>query len=129
MAKSPTSTIVQLPVPGVANPYGGAPAFVFLAGIDFYDKVRLSQEIELKLDDGTVRKATVQSKTVAPLIDLIVANGSQAVQAIGRSYSASSLVQLLTDQVPEDVLDVTKLYTAVQVIVAPETLIPPTTTA
>lgn len=125
-AKTPTT--LQIPVPGVSNPYSGSPLFVFTAGIENYEKVRLNQQIELVLDDGTVRKATVQGKNVAPLIDLIVANGSQSIQAVGRIYSASSLVQVLTDQIAEEVLDVTKLYTAVQVSLLPETL-PSTPTA
>lgn len=123
--KTPAGPL-QIPVPGVANPYTGSPLFVFTPGIENYEKVRLNQEIELKLDSGVVRKGTVQGKNVAPLIDLIVANGSQSMQAAGRVYSASSLVQVLTDQVPEDVLDVTKLYTAIQVVVQPEAPTPAT---
>lgn len=121
MAKT-VPTVVQLPIPGVTNNYiyTGNPVFIFVAGTDMYGKLRLNQEVELVLDDGSKRKAIVQSRTVAPLIDLIVSNGSQSVQAAGRVYSASSLVQVLTEQVPEDVLDVTLLYTAVQIVVQAE---------
>lgn len=112
MAKT-TPAVPVVPVPGknVAPPLG-SPFTVYAEGIDIYGKTRINGDIDLALDDGTTRRATVQGLQVAPLIDLIGNFGQQNVYTYGGIYSPLTLVQALTDASPADVLDVTKLYTA-----------------
>lgn len=113
MAK--TTTIPAIKVPGLPALPQGNQITVFARGADPYEATRLNGSVDLVLDDGTKVTATVVNKKVGPLIDLIGQDGPNNVYTFGRIYSAVSLIQALTDAAPEDVLDVTKLYTAVTV--------------
>jgi len=121
----PTNTLTA---PSTLNalPFGSDVVF-FEAGVGAYERLRTNGEVEIKMPDGTSRKGTVRAMTVAPLIDLIVGQGSRhaSVLGTGQIYSANSLVQSLTAEAGVDVLDVTKLHTAVTVMVQPETTMTP----
>lgn len=122
MAKSQASTTpFQVKLAGLTGIPVGTPFAVYERGSDtVFDRVRIGGTIELALDDGTTKTANVQALQAAPLIDLIAGSGSQAAHMVGRVYSPLALVQHLTDNAPEDVLDVTKLYTAIVVLVPHE---------
>lgn len=101
---------------GVKNlPFGNDVTF-FEKGVAAYDNLRLNGEVEIKMPDDTVRKAIVRGLQVAPLIDLITSVGARHVSAYGQIYSANGLVQSMTTEAGGEVLDVTKLYTAVTVM-------------
>ncbi len=110
-----TKSTPTLAVPGLKALPQAAAFVVYEKGTDAYDRLRVNGDVELQLDDESTTAATVVGVQVGPLIDLLVGTGPQAAQAIGRLYSPLGLVQALTDLGGGDVLDVTKLYTAVSV--------------
>ncbi len=112
------NTKPELAVPDSVQqlPYGAEVMF-FEKGIEAYEAYGLNTQIEIKLPNGMVQKATVRSTQVAPLIELIVSNGHRYVSNYGQAYTAGHLVKSLTKDTGVDVLDVTKLYTGVLVFV------------
>lgn len=111
-------TTPQLTLPGLASvPQGGTFA-VYQRGAETYENTRLGQQIELVGDDGQVRTGTVQEVRIGSLIDLIQQTLHQNIYTYGRPANATTLVQTLTEASPDEVLDVTKLYTSLLVAVA-----------
>jgi hypothetical protein len=115
MAKS--TAVPSLKIIGVATLPQAYPFVVHSEGTDDYAALRINGKVNLELDDGSKVEASVQGLQVGALIDLLGSTGPQSIVTYGRVYSALSLVQALTDASPDDVLDVTKLYTAVTVTV------------
>lgn len=117
VAKSTTPTLTA-PASTTGLPSGADIAF-FEKGIDAYERLRLNGDVEIKMPDGSVQKGTVRSVQVGPLIDLLQSYGHQhvSVYGTGRMYTANSLIQALTAEAGVDVLDVTKLYTAIMVLI------------
>lgn len=127
MTKAKTKPSLPVPGAGLKFPASGMPFVVYAQGVGLFEQLRANSTVALALDDGTSRDATVQSVQVGALIDLVASQGPQSVYTAGRVYSALSLVQALTDASPDDVIDVTKLYTAVMVVLpvdAPAPLAP-----
>jgi len=113
--------LTQLSVPSVAYLQGGMPMSTFTKGADLFEKVRVGEHVEVVLDDGTKRPARVQMVQVDALINLVTGYGAQAAMNQGRPYSALAVVQGLTDAAAgSGPLDVTKIYTMVQVQLEPE---------
>lgn len=115
-AKTPS-----LKVPGLTALPTNNPFLVYQKGSAFFEDNRVGAEIDLVLDDGSKKKGTIKNMQVDPLINMINGNGvTQYGAMVGQVHSPLVLVQLLTDQAGVEVLDVTKLYTAVTVQVAYE---------
>ena len=112
-AKSSTPSFT-IPGSGVSLP-PGAEVAVFDKGITLFEGLKLNGEIELKLADGTTKKGVVKGLKVDTLVDLLQFFGPQSVYSYGRVYTAVGLIQALTEAAGVEVLDVTKLYTAVVV--------------
>lgn len=111
----------SLKVPGLTALPTNTPFLVYEKGSAFFEANRVGAEIDLVLDDGSKKKGTIKNMQVDPLINMINGNGvTQYGAMVGQVYSPLVLVQLLTDQAGVEVLDVTKLYTAVTVQVAYE---------
>lgn len=116
MAKTaPTPVTITIPGRGVSLPPGGQVSLL-QKGTAIYEAARINGDVTIKTDTATVT-ASVQAFQVGALIDLLPNYGPQSVHTYGRPYSALGLIQALTDASDDDVLDVTKLYTAVVVTV------------
>lgn len=114
MSKTAVKPSVTIAGQNLNLPYG-AQVSVFQKGTDLYETARINGPVELEVEGGSKVDATVQSKQVGALIDLIGQFGPQSVYTYARPYSALGLLQALTDASEDDVLDVTKLYTVVVV--------------
>ncbi len=90
---------------------------LFEPGVSAYENLRLNGDVEIKMADGTTCKGTVRGMQVSPLIELITNHGPRHASVFGQIYSANSLVQTIASEAGVDVLDVTKLYPAVTVMV------------
>lgn len=111
-----TKTVPALTVPGVSGLPRGTPFSVYQRGADTFEALRINGPVALHLDDGSAAEATVQALQVGALVDLITNFGPQSVYTAGRIYSPLTLIQALTDAGEGAVLDVTRLYTAVTVL-------------
>ncbi|GJE78125.1 hypothetical protein [Methylorubrum suomiense] len=114
MAAKPSLPVITVPgeVPNIPQ---GAEISVFEKGVELYERLKINREVQLKLADGKTLTGTVKSMKVDSLIDLMHAYGPQSIYGYARTYTATGLVQALTDAAGGDTLDVTKLYTAVVV--------------
>lgn len=109
-----TPSIPSFTVPGAITALPqGAEIAVFEKGIDLYERTKLNGEIELKLADGTTTKGVVRGMKVDTLIDLLPQFGHQSIYTYGRMYSAVNVIHALGEASGGEVVDVTKLHTAV----------------
>lgn len=118
MADSKTAVIV---VQGLGDvfPLQGTACAALIRGTDTYEDLRVGRAVTVQNGAKTKQVAAqVVGLKVGALIDLVPEFGAQNLIVYGKPYSNLMAVQSMTDASGEDVLDVTKLYTAVSLVLS-----------
>lgn len=118
MADSKAAVIV---VQGLGDvfPLQGTACAALIRGTDTYEDLRVGRAVTVQNGAKTKRVAAqVVGLKVGALIDLVPEFGAQNLIVYGKPYSNLMAVQSMTDASGEDVLDVTKLYTAVSLVLS-----------
>lgn len=114
MAKS---TNVAVTLPGVTNRgASGSAIAAFQKGTDVYEKLETGAPVDITFEGGETITGTVTGLQVGALIDLVAAYGQNNFYTYGDPYSPRALVSRIGQG---EVVDVTKLWTVVQVSVSP----------
>jgi ABC-type hemin transport system substrate-binding protein len=112
--KTALSSTVKIPHQGSYDYPVGSTLYVFVKGTEAYEQFEIGSTVDMEQQtSGRKHTAVVATVSVGPLIDLLTNYGSQSFAVYGKPYTAKGLIKALGAENGEDVVDVTKLYTAV----------------